>query len=352
MKISLGDLAQKLGATLKGNTDTIVTGVADIASAREGQITFAENTRYISLLKKCNASAVIVPQDAGEIAMSALYVDNPRVAFAKVLEMCHPPQQYKSGIHPSAVIEDGAKISSEAYIGPCVVVGRNASVEAGAIIQAGVFIGVDSHVGRNSILHPNVSVMHDVNIGQSCVIHSGTVLGSDGYGFVSVQGVHHKIPQVGTVEIDDNVEIGSNVTVDRATIGATRIGKGTKIDNLVHIAHNVVIGENCLIIAQVGISGSVTLGNNVILAGQVGVVGHLTIGSNSTVAARAVVTGNLPADSMVSGFPAKPHKEEMKIKAALRRLPRLLKFVQLRKCVADDGLPVVEDASENGEDEV
>lgn len=351
MNITLGELAEELGARLEGDPDIVINGVADIASSRQGHITFAESNRYFSMLKNCKASAVILPEDAPSCEKATLRVKKPRIAFVKLLQRCHPPAEQKPGIHKSSIISESASISEKATIGPLVTIDDGATVEDFAVISAGSYIGRDAKIGANTFIHPNVSVLNSVNIGKRCIIHANSVLGSDGYGFVTADGIHHKIPQVGIVEVGDDVEIGSCVTVDRATFGITRLGNGTKIDNLVHIAHNVVIGEHCLIVAQVGISGSVHIGDRVTLAGQVGVVGHLTIGSGSIIAARAVVTGDLPENSYVSGFPAKPHKEEIKIKAAMRKLPKLLKMIQQNKC-ADAGVKSVLDGSnDNGDEE-
>jgi UDP-3-O-[3-hydroxymyristoyl] glucosamine N-acyltransferase len=199
------------------------------------------------------------------------------------------------------------------------------------IIYPGTFIGANVVIGEATTINANCSIQYDSLLGSNVIIHSGTVIGSDGYGFTQIEGRHHKMLQIGNVCIGDDVEIGANVTIDRAAIGSTVIGEGCKIDNLVHIAHNVKLGPHSLVIAQVGISGSVETGHHVTLAGQAGVVGHIKIGSGSVIAARSVVTGDLPEDSFVMGFPAKPHKEEKKIKAALRKLPELVKSVNLIK---------------------
>jgi UDP-3-O-[3-hydroxymyristoyl] glucosamine N-acyltransferase len=232
------------------------------------------------------------------------------------------------GVHKSALLGKDVKLGKNAALGAYVVVDDGAQIGDNAVIYPGCFIGRQAKIGNNVLIYPNVSIRERVSIGNNVIIHSGTVIGSDGFGFVEVNGKHHKIPQVGTVEICDDVEIGANVTIDRARFDKTVIGRGTKIDNLVQIAHNVVIGENCLIVAQVGISGSTTIGNNVILAGQAGLVGHITVGDKARVTAKSGVIKSIPAGAMFAGYPARPFLENQKSHAHVHNLPKMFDLVK------------------------
>jgi len=233
-----------------------------------------------------------------------------------------------TGIHPSAVIAEDADIAEGVAIGPHVVIEVKAKIGKNSIINSGSLIGSEAELGEDCLIQPNVTIMSRSQIGSRVIIHSTTVIGSDGFGYEYVEGKHQKIPQTGIVVIGDDVEVGAGVTIDRARFGKTVIGKGTKIDNLVQIAHNVEIGENCIIVSQVGISGSVAVGENSILAGQAGVAEHLTIGEGSVVAGRAGVTKSLPPNSKVSGYPAKDHEHAKKVNACLQRLPLYVKMIQ------------------------
>lgn len=323
----LSDLAEFVGGEIIGDRDLFISGVASIETALNSDITFALNEKFVETARDSAAACIIVPKHISDCAKTIMQVENPRFAFAKIATLFSEPQKISPGIHPTAVISSRASIGPEAAIGARVVVEDDVVIGDSAVIFPGVYLGKGSKVGAGTIIHANVTIEHCVVIGQHCIIHSGTVIGSDGFGFVENGGKHYKVPQIGTVIIEDNVEIGSNCSIDRAASGATMIKSGTKIDNLVHIAHNVVIGNDCLIIAQVGISGSVTVGDSVILAGQVGVAGHLEIGDRTVVAAKSGVTKSLPGRVHVSGFPAKPHLEEKKIMISLPKLPDLIKKV-------------------------
>jgi UDP-3-O-[3-hydroxymyristoyl] glucosamine N-acyltransferase len=332
------ELAKFLGEEFAGDGSRKITGINSLGEARRGDITFATKDIFIERLKNSGASAAIIPFSCDATGLKTPFIrsKNPYFSFAKVLSLFHPAKVKENGTHPSAVLGKNVKIGKKTKISAHVVIGDNVTIGSNVILHPCAVIEDNVKIGDNTTIYSNVSIREETEIGRRCIIHSGAVLGSDGFGFVLVRGSHRKIPQVGKVVIEDDVELGANVSIDRATVGVTRIGKGTKIDNLVHIAHNVVVGKNSLIIAQVGISGSAEVGDNVTLAGQVGVVGHLKIGCGTTVAARSVVMSNLPPNSFVSGFPAKPHKEEMKIKACLKRLPELVKTVNgLKKRVFD-----------------
>ncbi len=328
MRKSLGELAILVGGEVVGDPSTEISGASDIVDAREGDIVFAETPKLLAEAQNSRASAVIALPDAANSRKPLLKTANPRYAFARVLEVFSPKVELPVGIHPTSAIGSrfaaGERLSVgfNAYIGNDVTVGDNVWIHPFACI------GNRVRLGNGCIIHPFVAVRDGVSIGNNVVIHSGSVIGSDGFGYTRIGDKHHKIPQIGTVVIGDDVEIGANVTIDRARTGKTEIGSGTKIDNLVQIAHNVSIGENCIIIAQVGISGSVSVGDRVILAGQSGAKDHLTIGSDSIVCARAGVIGDVTPGSFVSGYPARAHKEQMRAHAAFQKLPELSRLVR------------------------
>ena len=305
MRKTLKEIAQAIEGEVSGDAGVVITGVSGIKEAGSGEITFLANPKYAPLLATTAASAIIISKDtAAPPAKNVIRCANPSLAFAKVIALMSPEAtRHFKGIHPSAVIGKAVKLGKDAAIGPYVVIEDAAEIGDNAVIYPGSFIGRSAKLGNDALIYANVSIRERVAIGERVIIHSGTVIGSDGFGFVEVNGKHHKIPQVGTVEIGDDVEIGANVAIDRARFDKTIIGRGTKIDNLVQIAHNVVIGENCLIVAQVGISGSTVIGNNVILAGQAGLVGHITVGDNAIVTAQSGVSKSIPAGAMFSGYP-------------------------------------------------
>lgn len=338
MKNKLAEIARLINGELAGAGDIMITGVSGIKEAQAGDITFLANSKYLPLVEKCKASAIIIPRDLPfPKQMAAVRVDNPSLAFSKVVSsLMSSTHQHVPGIHKTAVIAQDAVLGKNVSIGPYTVIESKAQIGEGTIIYSGCYVGHETIIGKNGLIYPNVVIRERVVIGQQVVIHSGTVIGSDGFGFVSVEGVHEKIPQVGTVVIEDNVEIGANVAIDRARFDKTVIGKGTKIDNLVQIAHNVIIGENCIIVSQVGISGSCILENNVVLAGQVGLAGHLTIGANSVVASQSGVPSSIPPNSVYWGFPAKPIMEAKRVNAAVQRLPHYVKVLnELKKRVEE-----------------
>lgn len=331
--LTLAALAERIGGRLVDlGRNPLITGIAPIAEAGVEQITFLSDAkkvlRHQEELRNSKAAAVIAPEKAPELPLPSIRFPNPYVGFVAALKVFHPEHLPPKGIHPAAFVDEKAQVHPSASIGPFAVVEAKAVVGAGARIDAQCFIGRGATVGAGSHLHPRVTVLTGCTVGERCIIHSGTVLGSDGYGFTPTPQGHLKVPQVGIVTIGNDVELGANVCVDRATMGVTSVGDGTKIDNQVHIAHNCAIGRNCLIVAQVGLSGSTIVEDGCVFAGQTGTVGHVRIGKGTTVAARGVVTEDLPPGSMVSGFPCKPHTEEKRIMAAQRRLPELVKSVR------------------------
>jgi len=329
MEISLRELAKLLDGKVVGDGDVLITGVAGIKEARPGDITFLANPRYETYTRTTKASAVIVDQNHGSVDKPLIQNSNPYYAFLKAVKVFHGEQEdVLSGIHETAVIGERVKLGENVSLGPYTVIRDGVEIGDGCVVKAGSYIGSRSRLGRQVLIYPNVTVREDSILGDRVIIHSGTVVGSDGFGYAKDGGAYHKIPQVGNVVIEDDVEIGSNVAIDRATIGTTLIKKGVKIDNLVQIAHNVRIGENSIIIAQVGISGSTEIGSDVVLAGQAGLVGHIKIGDNARVGSQAGVTKSVPANTSVSGYPAQPHSLSKRLHASLQRLPDLIKRVR------------------------
>ncbi len=328
MKKTLREIAALVKGELCGDPDIVIKGARGIREAAEGDVTFLSNRRYACLLKETKASVVLVPRDVAGAPRPVIRVKDPSLAFAQVVGLFAPAEiRHPKGIHKSAVIAKTARLARGVAVGACAVIEDGASVGERTVIYGGCHIGHDARIGKDCLIYPNVAVRERVTIGDRVFIQSGTVIGSEGFGYVQGDGDYKLIPQVGTVVVEDDVEIGANVTIDRARFDRTLIGRGTKIDNLVQIAHNVVIGENSIIVAQAGISGSTRIGKNVTIAGQAGLVGHIEIGDGAICAAQAGVIGSVPERTVVSGYPARPHKEAMKVYAAMQRLPQLVKEI-------------------------
>ena len=329
MQKTLSEIVKLIGGTIEGDESLVITGISGIKEAQKGDITFLANSKYEPLLSKTQASAVIVPCDVVCPDKALIKNENPSLSFAKLASAFLKVTEYRlCGVHPTAVIADDVQLGKDVAIGPHVVIESSAVIGNGSTIYSGCFIGHNTQIGSNALIYPTVTIRERVLIGNNVIIHSGTVIGCDGFGFVEVEGVHQKIPQVGTVVIDDDVEIGANVTIDRARFEKTFIGKGTKIDNLVQIAHNVIIGQNCIIVSQSGISGSTELKDRVVLAGQSGLAGHLTVGEGSIVGAQSGVSKSIPPGTFVFGYPAKPHNIAKRTNAAVQRLPEYIKTIQ------------------------
>jgi len=312
---------------LAGNPAIEITGVNGIREAESGQITFLANPRYQVDLEKTRASAVVVARTIEDLSISMIVVENPYYAFAQIVKYFHLPPYSSLGVSDRAVLGTGVVMGKDISIHPLAVIGDGARIGDCVTIYPGCYVGAESEIGDNSVIYPNVTIRERVQIGKRVIIHSGTVIGSDGFGFATHQGRHEKILQIGTVLIEDDVEIGSNVSVDRAALGRTIIKRGTKIDNLVQIAHNVIIGEDCLIVAQVGISGSTEIGHHVTLAGQVGLVGHIKVGDQVIVGAKSGVSNDLKSHSVMSGIPVMEHRTWLKTQAILPHLPELRKRI-------------------------
>lgn len=329
MKLTLKEIAALVEGELIGDPNTTIIGISGLKEAQKGDITFLANPKYSPLLRTTCASAVITDASVANCAKPLVKVQNPSLAFSKIASAFVSQRTgHPKGISKHALISEGAKLGKNVSVGAYAIIEDGAQIGDDTIIYGGCFIGCDAKIGRQCLIYPLVCVRERIEVGDRVIIHSGAVIGSDGFGFAFVKGTQEKIPQVGTVVIEDDVEIGANVTIDRARFDKTVIGKGTKIDNLVQIAHNVIVGENCTIVAQAGISGSTTLGKNVILAGQAGLVGHIHIGDGATVGAQGGVTKSVPANTFVSGYPARPHDSAMRINACLQRLPDLYKKIK------------------------
>jgi UDP-3-O-[3-hydroxymyristoyl] glucosamine N-acyltransferase len=324
--ISLQDIAKKVGGDLFGDSNLSITGVSGIKEAREGQITFLTSPHLFKHLVVSKASAAIIGKTVSREAIvgkSLIVVENPAAASLKVIEMFSDAPPTERGISPLAFISEGAVISDHALVFPHAFVGRNAVLEPDVMVYPFVYIGENVRIGEGSILYPNVTVYNGVTLGKRVIVHAGAVLGSDGFGYLWNGSEHAKIRQVGTLIIEDDVEIGANTAIDRASLNSTIIGKGTKIDNLVQIAHNVSIGRDSIIVSQVGVAGSSTIGRNVILGGQVGVRDHVTVGDNVRAGGGTGITKDVPSNSTISGLPHMNHREWLRLQTYLKRLPDL-----------------------------
>ena len=329
MRFTLKEIAYLVGGEVVGDPNIAITGISGIKEAKSGDITFLANSKYSSLAKTTKAAAIMTFREDIETTKPLIKTDNPSIAFTKVVELVTASNiKHPRGIHPTAVISAGARLGENVAVGAYAIIEVGVRIGEGTVIYGCCYLGRHAKIGRDCLIYPHVTLREQTEIGNRVIIHSGAVIGSDGFGFAMVGGAQEKIPQIGIVSIEDDVEIGANVTIDRARLDKTLIGKGTKIDNLVQIAHNVITGENCIIVAQAGISGSTILGKGVILAGQAGIVGHIRIGDKAIVAAQAGVTKSVAAGAKVSGYPAKPHAAALKVNACLQRLPELYKKIK------------------------
>ncbi len=327
MKIKLREIARLLGGDVIGIDDVIISNVRPIEEASEGDITFIASKKYLAQLQTTKATAILAPPQTVASGKNMLIVADPYVAFGKLLALFYPLEHGISGVSPDAYIEDGAIVSPDATVFAGAFISRGAKIEKGVVLYPGVYIGRDVSIGENSILYANVSVYYSCIIGKRVILHSGVVIGSDGFGFAAPGLSNTKIPQVGFVQIDDDVEIGANTTIDRATMTRTWIQRNVKIDNLVQIAHNVVVGENSVITSQVGISGSTKLGKSVIVGGQTGMAGWLKIGDNVTIAARSGLHRDIESNQTVGGIPPLPYKQWLKLEALKLKLPEMKKTI-------------------------
>ena len=325
MAYTIKDIAEFIKGELIGEETIEIKGVSNIEDAREGEITFVDNPRFKEKIYTTQASCIITSFDAKDVKCPIIKCKNPSLAITKIIEKMFPLDiQHPKGVGKNALIGKNVKLGKDIAIGANSVIEDGAAIGEGSIIYPLVYIGRDTVVGKNTLIYSNVTIREKAIIGDNVIVHSSSVIGSDGFGFVKDGKAFLKIPQMGTVEIQDDVEIGACVTIDRARFGKTVIGKGTKIDNLVQIAHNVRIGENCIIVAQVGISGSVNIGNNVMLGGQAGITDHVDIGDNVMVSAKGGITKSVPSRTIMSGIPARPHGVMKRLVAHIDNLPKIV----------------------------
>lgn len=321
-------LAELTRGILEGEGSATVSGVASIEEARSGDIVFAENAKFLAAALKSGASVVITSEEVrGETqtAKTLIVHPEPRRAFVQVLEAFAPATGFPVGIHPTTILGEGVTIGEGVSIAAYVTVGDGAVLGDGVVLRSNVVVGADCAIGDSTVIHPNVTLYDRVAVGKRCILHAGCVIGADGFGYIPVGNALRKVPQLGTVQISDDVEIGANVCIDRAKTGVTLIGQGTKIDNLTQIGHNCRIGMSSILVAQVGLAGGVEIGNGAILAGQVGVKDHVSIGDGARLGGQTGVISDIPAGATYVGFPARPYGEKMREYAASAQLPDALK---------------------------
>jgi UDP-3-O-[3-hydroxymyristoyl] glucosamine N-acyltransferase len=338
MKTTPAEIAALVGGELQGPAGALITGARPLPTAQDTDLAYLEKAANAPWTASRPAGCIIAPQEAKSAlsgrAGAVIYVKDPKQAFARVLSKFESELNPlpKPGVHPSAVVDKSAKLGAGVHIGPNAVVEASADIGDNAVISAGCYVGAETSIGANSRLYPHVTVRERCVIGRNVILHPGVVIGSDGYGYIKADGKHNKIPQVGRVIIGDDVEIGANSAVSRAALDATIIGAGSKLDNLVHIAHNVRVGKNCLIMAGAAIAGSTAIGDNVIIGGQAGISDHITIGENAIVMAKTGIMTDLGAGEVVFGHTGRPRLQAMKIEVLLSKLPELYATVQkLRK---------------------
>lgn len=334
MKKTVQELAEFLGGKVIGNGEALIDDVKGLAEAGTTDISFAVDP-YTEYLPQVHAGAVIVEKEVPAGDNTLIVVENPRLAFSKLLVLFHPRQSVESGIHPSAVIDNTASVGTGTAVMAYAVVGKHVSIGEDCTIYPYVFIGDNVKIGRGTVIFPGAVIHENCVLGERNVIRAHAVIGGEGFGFATKDGRHTRIPQIGNVEIGDDVEIGACTCIDNATLGSTKVARGTKIDNLVHLGHNVEIGEDCFIIAQTGIAGSTKAGNHVIFAGQTGCTGHITIGDNAVFAGKSGIVGNMEGNQTYAGFPARPHMEWSRTQVYIKRLPEMAKTIKaLEKKIA------------------
>jgi UDP-3-O-[3-hydroxymyristoyl] glucosamine N-acyltransferase len=324
---TLNDIADYVHGRLDGDPHVIIRDLRGLDEAQTGDLTFLANPKYKDKIETTEASAVLAAPGIECPGKNLIIVDDPYASFGRLLHLFYPEEPLMPGISKEACIAGDATVSPEAVIYPHVYIGSKASVDSGAILYPGVVIGPEAQIGAGSILYPNVVVYRRCRIGKRVILHAGVIIGADGFGFALPGQENTKIPQIGIVQIDDDVEVGANTTIDRGTLDKTWIQRGVKIDNLVQIAHNVVIGENAIIVSQVGISGSTKIGRSVLIGGQAGLVGHIRIGDGAMIAARAGVHENVGPGQIVSGTPHMPHREWLRMVATMPKLPEMRKTI-------------------------
>jgi len=328
VSFTLGRLADALGASLQGDAGRVVSGVAPLDAAGPDQVSFLTERKYLAQAQVSRAGALLVGRDIAGLAGPLLRVDRPQQALIVLLGLFHPEPIPEPGVHPTACVAGDARVDRSASVGPLAVVEAEAVIGPHTRVGALCFVGRRAVLGEDVRLHPHVVVREDVRIGNRVIVHPGAVLGADGFGYAFDGAAHRKIPQVGGLRIEDDVEIGANTAIDRATLGETVVRRGTKIDNLVQIGHNCDVGEDVILVSQVGIAGSSRVGNRAMLAGQVGVADHVTIGAGAILTAKSGVPNDVPAGEIWSGIPSRPTSEQKRIWAGESQLPELIKRVR------------------------
>ena len=328
VSFTLGQLAEALGATLEGDRHRVVTGVASLEQAGPEHVSFLAAAKYLKAATQSAAAALVVDRDVAGLSQALLRVDSAQAALIPLLRLFHPEPPVATGVHATAVVDPGARIDPSASVGAGAVVEAGAVIGARTRVGALCFVGAGAVLADDVVLHPRAVVHRGVVVGHRVIVHSGAVLGADGFGYAFDGTAHRKIPQVGGLRIADDVEIGANTTIDRATLGDTVIGRGSKIDNLVQVGHNCEVGEDVILVAQVGVSGSCTIGNRAILAGQVGVADHVTIGERTILTAQSGVPSDVEAGQVMSGTPSRPAALTRRIWAAETMLPELVRRVR------------------------
>ena len=334
-RFTLAELAKRLGGRAEGDGDAVLNGAAGLAEAGPGDVTFIEGARLLPAAAAGCAGAVLLPASLELPGRNLIRVNNPRLAFAGVLELFHPVSHPAAGIHHAAIVEPGATVDASATVSAFCFIGAGARIGARAVLSPFVYIGAGSTIGDDTLVHPGAVVCERVTLGARVIVHPGAVIGSDGFGYAFDGRAHRKIPQVGTVEIGDDVEIGAGSTIDRATTGVTRIGRGTKIDNLVQIAHNVSLGENVILVSQSGIAGSATIGDGAVLGGRAAVGDHAVVGAGARIAGRTSVISHVDAGTTVAGYGPQLHRDFLKSQAVFDKLPQLRRrLAELEKRLA------------------
>jgi len=328
VSFTLGRLADALGASLQGDAGHVVRGVAPLDVAGPDQVSFLADRKYLRQAQASRAGALLVARDVADLSGALLQVDHPQQALIVLLGLFHPEPRAEPGVHPTACVAGGARVDRSASVGPLAVVEAEAVIGPRSRVGALSFVGRGAVLGEDVRLHPHVVIREDVRIGNRVIVHSGAVLGADGFGYAFDGQAHRKIPQVGGLRIEDDVEIGANTAIDRATLGETIVRRGTKIDNLVQIGHNCDVGEDVILVSQVGIAGSSRVGNRAMLAGQVGVADHVTIGAGAILTAKSGVPNDVPAGEVWSGIPSRPTSEQKRIWAGESQLPELIRRVR------------------------
>jgi UDP-3-O-[3-hydroxymyristoyl] glucosamine N-acyltransferase len=319
----LSEIARLVSGELVGDDDVRITGVSTFDRAGAGDLIFVDDPSKLDLVNGCAAAAVLAPPSTHSHLKPTIITEDPKLAFSRVLELFAPVPSVEIGVHPKAVVAPSATLGRNVAIGAYAVIEDGVRLGDGAVVYPFAFVGRESDIGEGTILWPHVYVGERVTIGKRCLIHAGTSVGADGFGYLSTREGHRKIPQIGTVVIEDEVEIGANCTVDRATITVTRIGAGTKIDDQVHVAHNCDIGRGCLLCGLVGVAGSTTVGDGVVMGGQAGVGDHVNVASGAIIGAQAGVIGNIDEPGVYSGYPARPHQHQLRVLAVEQKLPEM-----------------------------